>query len=157
LGVALARCGATRDAIAHFTEALRLQPNDPGKHFNVANILANQRRTREAVFHYREAIRLNPHWPEPKRTLAWILATDGDSTLRSGTEAGQFAESACEDTGYKDAGCLDALAAAYAETGRFNEAVATAQRAAELAPAEVGAEIRQRLALYRSGKPYRAP
>jgi len=29
------------------------------------------------------------------------------------------------------------------KTGRFNEAVATAQRAAELAPAEVGAEIRQ--------------
>jgi hypothetical protein len=53
------------------------------------------------------------------------------------------------------------LDAAYAEAGRFAEAVATAAKVREMALAAGQSEIAQRaeerLALYRAGKPYRSP
>jgi hypothetical protein len=44
-----------------------------------------------------------------------------------------MAERACELTGHKQARFLATLAAAYAEAGRFPEAVSTAEHARELA------------------------
>ena len=62
-------------------------------------------------------------------------------------------------TGGKEPAILDALAAAYAEAGRFTDAVQTARRALDLAvqsnePQLAGA-LRGRLALYEAGKPFR--
>jgi len=56
---------------------------------------------------------------------------------------------------------LDTLAAAYAEAGRFAEAIQTAEEAVRLA-AEAGngtlaRQIRSHLELYKDGKPYREP
>jgi hypothetical protein len=54
---------------------------------------------------------------------------------------------------------LDVLAAAYAEAGRFAEAVTTARRARYLAGAAgagaLAAAIAARLARYENGEPYR--
>jgi hypothetical protein len=54
---------------------------------------------------------------------------------------------------------LDTLAASYAATGRFDDAVATAQQAIELARAvgqtQLVSEVESRLDLYRSGHAYR--
>ena len=59
----------------------------------------------------------------------------------------------------EDPEILDTLAAAYAEAGRFAEAVSTAQRALELAEsqerARLAEQIGARLALYQAGQPYR--
>jgi hypothetical protein len=64
-------------------------------------------------------------------------------------------------THYGEPSFIGTLAAAYAEAGRFPEAVTAAEKAAQLAtdagskkPAE---ENRQRLELYRAGKPYHEP
>ena len=50
------------------------------------------------------------------------------------------------------------LAAAYAEAGRFPEAVTTAEKAEQLATTAgsetLGGKTRQMLELYRAGKPY---
>jgi Flp pilus assembly protein TadD len=43
LGVALVRLGRRDEAIAHFREALRLQPGDIGARDNLARALANKR------------------------------------------------------------------------------------------------------------------
>jgi hypothetical protein len=62
-------------------------------------------------------------------------------------------------TGGRDPAILDTLAAAYAETGRYPEAVKTAATAVELATQQksntLADGLRQRLVLYRAGKPYR--
>jgi hypothetical protein len=54
---------------------------------------------------------------------------------------------------------LDTLAAAYAEAGRWPEAVATADEAATLAHSagqdELAAQIAERRERYRAGKPWR--
>jgi Flp pilus assembly protein TadD len=50
---------------------------------------------------------------------------------------------------------LDALAAAYAEGGRFQEAVETARRALELAPQPLVPALKARLAMYQRREPFR--
>ena len=68
------------------------------------------------------------------------------------------AERACRLTAYRQAGMLSTLAAAYAEAGRFPEAVTTAEMALRLqtdAGDARGAALNQKLlTLYRAGKPW---
>ena len=118
-------------------------------------------RTREAVAQYREALRLNPNLAVALNNLAWVLATSPDDGLRNGTEAVRLGERACELTHYDEPLFIGTLAAAYAEAGRFPEAVATAEKAEQLATTagskKPAGENRQRLELYRAGKPYHDP
>jgi tetratricopeptide (TPR) repeat protein len=114
-------------------------------------------RAREAAAQYREALRLNPNLAGALNNLAWVLAASSDDGLRNGAEAVRLAERACELTHYGQPLFIGTLAAAYAEAGRFPEAVATAEKAEQLATAAglpaVAAKNRQLLELYRAGKP----
>jgi Flp pilus assembly protein TadD len=138
---------------------LRVTPDDAEAHFQLARLLARQRRPAEALAHYRETLRLKPDWPEARNNLAWLLATLPHSELRGGTEAVLLAERACAETGRSKAVFLGTLAAAYAEAGRFADAVKTASEAEELAQA--GGEKALTVALlklrglYSESKPYR--
>jgi tetratricopeptide (TPR) repeat protein len=159
LAMALARTGRTDEAIGRLMEALRLKP-DPGKHFSLATLLAANGQPREAVAHCRKALQLQPDHAPAMTFLAWILATADDAGLRSGAEAVQLATQACELTQSREPRSLGALAAAWAETGRFPQAVQAAAKAAELARAQGNAtlsrEIEQQVALYQQGKPFRS-
>ena len=75
----------------------------------------------------------------------------------------KLAERGCQLTGQRDPRLLDALAAAYAEAGRFEDAVRTAERAlrtlkthaqhfSTLERNHLDQALRQRLALYKSGQ-----
>ena len=97
--------------------------------------LGQSGRTREAVAQYREALRLNPNLAGALNNLAWVLAASPDDELRNGAEAVRLAERACELTHYGEPSFIDTLAAAYAEAGRFPEAVTTAEKAEQLATA----------------------
>jgi Flp pilus assembly protein TadD len=78
--------------------------------------------------------------------------------VRDGSQAVRLGERAADLTGRREAGALDALAAAYAEAGLFDRALETLQTALQLDPAGPTAEaMRRRQALYRARKPYRAP
>lgn len=158
LGRALADCGRTDEAVAQFTEALRLRPASPEAHNAFALALSRQGRTDQAILHYREALRLQPDWDVPANDLAWILATDTNSAVRNGAEAVRLAEQACRGTANKDPQLLDTLAAAYAEAGRFADAIRIAQQAVSLATearnAALAAEITQRMKLYEAGRPW---
>jgi hypothetical protein len=95
---------------------------------------------------------------EALRSLAWLLATSPDPKVRNGAQAIIVAERANQLTGYEDGMALDTLAAAYAEAGRFDNAVATESRAIELARAagknDLADRFATRLALYRQRKPF---
>ncbi|MGA3284483.1 MAG: hypothetical protein ABSD57_08500 [Verrucomicrobiota bacterium] len=115
-------------------------------------------RTDEVVFHLNEVLRLNPDSVDAMNNLAWLLATCPDANVRDGTRAVQLAEHACELTGYKKTMYVGTLAAAYAEAGRFAEAMATAQKACALASQSGEQDLLQKnrelLELYRAHKPY---
>ena len=91
--------------------------------------------------------------------LAWLLATCGEASVRDGARAVELAAKANAIAGGKVAGILDTFAAAYAEAGRFGDAVPAAQQAIELAKlagqAEAAQRIQARLQLYQAGQPYR--
>jgi protein O-mannosyl-transferase len=147
------------EAAVQFAEELRLAPNEPGAHFRLAQALARQRKSSEAIAHYRETLRLLPDFPDALNELAWILATNPDSGLRSGAEAVQLAQRACALTQNQQAVYLTTLSAAYAETGRLADAMATAQKALDLARAagqtNIAARAEALLKQYRAGFPFR--
>src|SRR5262249_41778635 len=93
--------------------------------------------------------------------LAWIQATAADPALRNPNEAIHRAERAADLTSHRDVVSLDALAAAYACAGRYEDAARIARiglDAATLAgQAAVAAQFRQRFELYRSGQSLRLP
>ena len=114
--------------------------------------------TREAMVQYREALILNPNLAGALNNLAWVLVASPDDELRNGPEAVRLAERACELTHYGDPSLIDTLAAAYAECGRFPEAVTAEEKAEQLATAAglaaVAAKNRQMIELYQAGKTY---
>jgi Flp pilus assembly protein TadD len=115
-------------------------------------------RTREAVVQYREALRLDPNLAGALNNLAWVLATNPDDELRNGAEAVRLAERACEITHYGRPLFIGTLAAAYAEVGRFDDAITSAQKALRVALEQgqnnLVAETEKLLELYKSGRAY---
>jgi Flp pilus assembly protein TadD len=158
-GRVLLRLGRLEEARAQFTGLVDLAPNDPEARLLLASLLATQRKPAEAILQYREAVRLEPNGAEALNNLAWLLATHRDAPFRDGAEAVRLAERACELSQRRQALYVGTLAAAYAEAGRFEEAVRTAQHALALATAagekELAATNARLLELYRANKAYR--
>ncbi len=112
-----------------------------------------------ASAHYRELVRRKPNSFEPLNNLAWTLATDPDPLVRNGLEAVQLAKRALAVAGSGSPAALDTLAAAYAEAGRFQDAVVTIRKA--ILSAQTAGQTNAvnrfltRLAVYQAGKPWR--
>jgi tetratricopeptide (TPR) repeat protein len=136
LALALNREEHWSEAVGCFSNAVASASSDPNAHFQFALALANSGQTRQAMAQYAEALLLRPDFPEALNGLAWIICTTPNSELRNAEQALGMAERACELTGRKDPVILKTLAAAYAEAGRFKEAVTTAQTAQKLATTE---------------------
>jgi Flp pilus assembly protein TadD len=108
--------------------------------------------------HFESALKMEPHNSKYLNNLAWLEAACPLADLRDGHRAIKLATEACELTQWKDPLMIDTLAAAYAETGQFDKAVQTQQKAtdlAELARPRDREGLRQRLKVYQEGKPYR--
>ena len=160
LALALASLGQQDEAAAQYAQAIREKPNDAKLHYCYAATLAIQGDARQAVNHYRRALTLKPDMVEALNNLAWILAAHPSEALRNGSKAVRLAERACELTEHREPLLLGTLAAAYAEAGRFGDAVKTAETARDVAAAaglkDVAAKNSELLELYRAGKPCRA-
>jgi tetratricopeptide (TPR) repeat protein len=147
-------------AIPHFNRAIALAPNFVNARENLgAALYFAQGKTAEALAQWREVLRLDPNHVPVLTQTAWVLATAPELGLRNGAEAVQLAERSVKLSGGGDPAILDALAAAYAEAGRFPAAIETAGRALSLARQmnnhELAQAIDSRIALYRSRTPYR--
>jgi len=159
LGLLLQQQGKPEQALREFSAILELQPGQPGPHYELAVALARIGQTGEAAKHFRQALQLKPDWVQALNNLAWILATDENAEIRDGIEAVTLSKRACELSEYQEPGVLGTLAAAYAESGQFKDAIQTAERARELAVTagkrDLAARAETRLKLYQAGKPYR--
>jgi protein O-mannosyl-transferase len=162
------------EAAEHYLAVTRLEPDAFLPRLALAQILPRLGRTKDAAFQMEEFLRTcprsnleSPNSPVRElvigvlNDLAWLLATGEQTEGRDGGRAVRFAEQACERTQYKQTMMVGTLAAAYAEAGRFKEAVATAEKACALAT-QNGEQVlleknRQLLELYRAGKPYHEP
>jgi tetratricopeptide (TPR) repeat protein len=138
--------------------AIQLRPDYVDAHNNLANALRQQGRIEEAIQEYEAALKYRPQFRLAQNNLAWILATAADSRLRNGSKAVELAEKAVLATGGNDPIFLHTLAAAYAENGEFEKAVAAAQDSLAIANANgltlLTESLRNEIALYQSGSAY---
>ena len=113
----------------------------------------------EAITHYQAALKAGPDRLSSLVVLAKVYSSHPDDAVRNARQALVLASRACELTRNNHPDALDALAAAHAEGGNFQEAIKTAQRAIGVArkrgAERIAAAINRRLRLYESGKPFR--
>jgi Flp pilus assembly protein TadD len=159
LGNALVRKGQMEEAIIELRKAVKIQSSDAVVQNTLASLLLQRGQLDEAITHYQAAIEAQPANPYYLNNLAWVLATSPQAAVRNGARAVELAQEAERLSGGKNPSILGTLAAAYAEAGRLAQAVATAQRALELATAQTNiAELnplRAQSKLYRAGSPFR--
>jgi protein O-mannosyl-transferase len=159
LAYLLMREGKLDRAESEFKSALALQPDLWQAHYGLAAVLVRQGSDQGAIQHYHATLAVRPDFVEALVRLAWLLAVHPDPRVRDGPEALKLAEHACRLTQYGQPGPLRTLAAAYAEAGRFAEAISSAQKAQGLAQAAGQAEFvrknQQLLELLQAGQPYR--
>jgi len=155
LGLAQLRKSKFEEAIAQFRQALALDARDPQTHNDLGVALSLTRQFDEAVVQFRAAISADPQFAQAQSNLAWLLATSPEAGVRDGAEALKLAASAVDLTHGTDARALDALAAAYAETGRFPEAVEAARRALAVTAPRLVTALKARIAMYERQQPFR--
>jgi tetratricopeptide (TPR) repeat protein len=160
LGFCLLREGTVDDSIIQYQKAVDLQPNFPQAYNNLGNAYRLKGNGTRAVAAYQKAIEQQPQFILPQAHLAWMLATWPDASIRDGNMAVALAEKANGLTHGADPQVLRTLAAAYAETSRFAEAVSTAKKALALATAQSNAalanELQNEIDLYQNHSPYRS-
>jgi Flp pilus assembly protein TadD len=158
IGVALIARGQPAQAAIHFRKALEGTPNDARLHGYLGLTLAASGQPGEGIAHYREALKINPDSSQIQNNLAWLLATYPEASIRNGAEAVELARQAVQHSDGRQPEILNTLAAAYAEMGRFSEAMETARRSLDLALAQnnttLADAIRARIKRYQAGFQY---
>ena len=159
LGSALLQEGRIDEAIAHWQKTVSIQPNDAEAHTTLGDALLRKGEIGQAIAHYQAALEFAPQSISTLNNLAWALSTCPDASLRNGAKAIELAEKADQLSGGKNPIFIRTLAAAYAENGRFNDAIETAQRALQLATAQdnfaLANKLEKDLDLYRTNSPLR--
>ena len=159
-GIGAARAGNYDLAIDYYTRCLNegdlTLGNQAGFFYNRGLAYYDEVDYGRAISDYDQAIRLKPDFAEAYNAKAWLLATARDASIRDGDETVRLAQEAVrldeDEPNYRDT-----LAAAYAEAGRFNDAVAEQERAIWMLRLQGKhvqvADYRTRLELYMSGQP----
>ena len=124
--------GRYDDAVASLSQAVAFRPRWSEAWLEMAVARMGQQDEPQAANSYRQALDADPSCLTALNNLAWLLATSKNPELRDGGEAIRLSERACQLTAYREPVFVGTLAAAYAEAGRFDEAVRTAGLACDL-------------------------
>jgi tetratricopeptide (TPR) repeat protein len=159
LAQALAKQNKLDEAKVHFQAVLKIKPNyvDARKNLDMAE--AQRQEMVKGLAGRRELLRSRPNDVALLNELAWTLATNPNASIRNGAEAVELAQRATQLSDGREPAALGTLAAAYAEAGRFSEAVQTARKAAELATrrnnSSLAESINAKISLYEAKTPFR--
>lgn len=141
-------------AIADYSQAIKLNPEFAPPFANRGFVKKKLGTYDEAIKDYLIAIQLDPQVADPRNDLAWLLATCQDKKYRNGKEALKHAKKACDLWRYKNFEGLDTLAAAYAETGEFKQAIQWIEKAIVVAPQNEKTKLEKRKQLYKNERPF---
>jgi tetratricopeptide (TPR) repeat protein len=146
-------------AITNFQKALEFNPDLVDAHLNLGQALFQKGQLDQTMVHFHKALEIQPDNVDARMYLAWILATTPDAPLRNGHQAVELAQEANRLSDGQNPRVLTALAAAYAEAGRFSEAVAAARQARRLAVdqsnTDLAGALQIQIGLYSAGAPFR--
>jgi Flp pilus assembly protein TadD len=161
LGSVLCSLGQLDEGISHLERALALDPEYTVAHGNLAEAYAARGQRALAAQQFALAVAVAPDRPFFLNRLGWLLATSPEDGARNGPRAVELAERAVSLTGRQDTMSLDTLSAAYAEVGRFDDAVATAGEALALADRQGSRatvpDLAGRLSLFQKRQKFREP
>jgi tetratricopeptide (TPR) repeat protein len=161
LGSVLLQMGEPETALTYLNRLSSERPRitDAPAYAELAMMLSVAKLPAEAIRFYEQALVGDPNLPVALNNLAWALATEPDERLRNGARAVELAERACQRSKWREPVLMGTLAAAYAEAGRFTDAVTMAERARDLAREQkmndVAEKNDQLRASYLAGKPHR--
>ena len=159
LGKVLFQKGYVDEAIACWEKTLSMHANEAEAYASLGDALWRKGLEGDAVAHYEKSLEVDSRSPKSLNKLGWLLSTCSDARFRNGARAVQLAEQADQLAGGKDPAFIRTLAAAYAESGRFNDAIEVAQRALKVAVAKgdsaLASKIQMDIDLYRINFPLR--
>ncbi|MEK6303876.1 MAG: tetratricopeptide repeat protein [Acidobacteriota bacterium] len=154
-GKALEGLGRLDEAINEYQKELRLKPQSAEAHMQLASVLERQKKFIEAAAAYRETLAVAPEWPQPLCRFALLLVDAEATEVRDTGEALRLADKAVQVSGHEPV-TLDVQASVYSSIGRFQEAVAVAQEAIDIARSggadQLASSIEGRLQMYREGR-----
>jgi protein O-mannosyl-transferase len=161
LAKALLQKGQVAEALIHYRKLLELQPDNIEVHNIVGTVLVQQGEIKDGVEEWQKVLAIQPDNGNAMSNLAWVFAASPDQSLRDGPKAVELAEQAVRLSGGRIPILFRTLAAAYAESGRFSEAIQTAQQGIELANSQgnsgLATELQANIALYQERHPLRDP
>jgi tetratricopeptide (TPR) repeat protein len=147
------------ETVKTYRQALAIAPFSPDLRIALGSALMCEGREGEASAHLYRAYMVDSRTADTVAACARNLATNPRPTRRNGAAAVKLAQQACAWTKYHETGCLQALAAAYAEAGRYPEAIRIADQAEVSALAagdpQSAETIRKLRQLFESGQPSR--
>jgi tetratricopeptide (TPR) repeat protein len=159
LAKALLKKGQIAEAMVHYRKILDIEPENVETRNTLGTALIQQGRVKEAIEQWQQVLVTQPENGNAASNLAWVFATCPEDSIRDGARAVELGEKALRISGGKIPMVQRVLAAAYAESGRFSDAIETAQRGAELAATQgnpgLAAELEGNIALYQSSRPLR--
>jgi tetratricopeptide (TPR) repeat protein len=150
--------GKHADAIVCLQAALQVEPESVFYRGRLAQLLQSEGKPAQALQAYLDLVKRTPNDPRPRNNAAWILATNSDPRLRNGTKAVELLLPVAQGPGC-DSNLLDTLATGYAESGQFDRAIETVQKAIgkardESVLASDIAKMEKRLELYKKHQAY---
>ncbi|MGA8153828.1 MAG: tetratricopeptide repeat protein [Terriglobales bacterium] len=161
LGLELVKRNRVSEAIDAWQNAVRIRPDFTAGHENLGYAFYLQGKFSDSLTHLRLALADEPDRVSVLNLAASLLATCPDASIRNGSEAIALAERAQQLTSGQDASVLDTLSAAYAEAGRFPQAIETEQQAVALAMQQgkppLATTLKAHLTRYKSNAPLREP
>jgi tetratricopeptide (TPR) repeat protein len=161
LAKALLQKGRVDAALIHYRKLMDLQPENIEVHNIVGTVLVQRGWLKAGMEEWEKVLAIQPDNGNALNNLAWVLATAPDDSVRDGAKAVQLAERAMHISGGRVPLVFRTLAAAYAENGRFADAVQTAKRGIEVANNQgnfgLAAELQESITNYEAGRPLRDP
>jgi tetratricopeptide (TPR) repeat protein len=161
LGLELAKKNRVDEAIDAWLNTVRLRPSFAAGHENLGYAYYLQGKFADSLTHLRLALDADPDRVSDLNLAASVLATCPDSSIRNSVDALAFADRAQTLTHGQDAAILDTLSAAYAEAGRFPNAIEVEQQAIAVASRQgksaLATTLKAHLTRYESNTPLREP
>jgi tetratricopeptide (TPR) repeat protein len=138
-----------------YSRLLAIDPTNTAARRARGDCYLNLGRHASAAADYEALLRIDPADINALNNLAWLLATSPMAGLRDGKRAVALAWRACEATGFERADLVSTLAAAYAESGDFENAVRFSKMALSIGGQPLEDDLRRQFEHYQTGKPWR--
>lgn len=142
-----------------YNQSLRIDPKNVQALVNRGDFYGDFGKYAEAARDYQSALNNDPENHRAYLSAAWMMATCPDNKFRNADLALQAANKAVELLGDGPSAFrhryLEALAAAHANAGQFEQAVKVQTEARDNAPVNEQVKFAERIKLYQSGQPYR--